>query len=271
MYKNTTLDVMVIKNYDCEGRITMDKNTWKDIWKKRTGNLKLLQEADVSGERVLLELKKYNGFDVVGEGLTYESILQQYHQIKDALSMTTKSSMIPIKSVYEVGGGSGANLYLFERDGIQCGEIDYSESLVEIAKSVLQTKDIECGEAIDLKTVPQYDAVLANSVFSYFPHEKYALEVLEKMCLKAKRTVGIIDIHDSNKKEQFIEYRKKTIKDYEERYRGLDKLFYSKEFFKNFAEDHNMKIVFKESDIPGYWNNEFVFNCYFIKNSEPNE
>ena len=62
----------------------------------------------------LLELKKINGFDVVGEGLTYE-----------------------------VGGGSGATLFLFEKDGIRCGEIDYSENLVEIARGVLQTNDIE--------------------------------------------------------------------------------------------------------------------------------
>ncbi len=212
--------------------------------------------------------EKYNGFDVIGEGLTYEAILQQYYQIKEALFMTTESVSVPIKSVYEVGGGSGVNLYLFEMDGIQCGEIDYSENLVEIAKSVLQTKDIECGEAIDLKIVPQYDAVLSNSVFSYFPNEEYALQVLEKMYLKARRTIGIIDIHDSDKEKKFIEYRKKTIKDYEERYKGLHKLFYSKDFFINFAQNHKMKIMFKESNILGYWNNEFVFNCYFIKSGE---
>ncbi len=189
----------------------------------------------------LLELKKINGFDVVGEGLTYE-----------------------------VGGGSGATLFLFEKDGIRCGEIDYSENLVEIARGVLQTNDIECGEAIDLKIFPQYDAVLSNSVFSYFPSEEYALQVLEKMYLKARRSIGIIDVHDRDKEMEFIEYRKKTIENYEERYKGLHKLFYSREFFRNFAKNHNMKVVFKESNISGYWNNEFVFNCYFTKYNELN-
>ena len=122
-------------------------------------------------------------------------------------------------------------------DGIQCGEIDYSENLVEIAKSVLQTKDIECGEAIDLKIVPQYDAVLSNSVFSYFPNEEYALQVLEKMYLKARRTIGIIDIHDSDKEKKFIEYRKKTIKDYEERYKGLHKIILFKRLFYKFCTE----------------------------------
>ena len=70
---------------------------------------------------------------------------------------------------------------------------------------------------------------------------------------------------------EFIEYRKKTIENYEERYKGLHKLFYSKEFFRNFAKNHNMKVVFKESNISGYWNNEFVFNCYFTKYNELNE
>lgn len=42
----------------------MIKNNWKEIWRKRTGDLNVLENT-LGG--VLLELKKINGFDVVGE------------------------------------------------------------------------------------------------------------------------------------------------------------------------------------------------------------
>ena len=43
----------------------MIKNNWKEIWRKRTGDLNVLENT--LGGGVLLELKKINGFYVVGE------------------------------------------------------------------------------------------------------------------------------------------------------------------------------------------------------------
>lgn len=250
----------------------MSENKWRTIWEKRTADFDILQGDDF--EKIVLELKRCNGFDVVGEGLTFDSILQQYSSIKDNLSANEVRNIKghkggdltkTIKSVYEVGGGSGANLFLFERDGIHCGMIDYSESLVEIAKCVLRATDVVYGEAIDINIEPQYDAVLANSVFSYFPDKEYAYQVLEKMYKKAERSIGMIDIHDMDKEADFLAYRKKTIQDYEERYKDLPKLFYPKSFFEDFAKEHGMEIKFESSVIDGYWNNNFVFNCYMYK------
>lgn len=202
---------------------------------------------------------------MVGDGLTYESIIKQYQSIKENLSLTSNNVTVPITSVYEVGEGSGANLFLFEKDGIRCGGIDYSENLVKISKCVLCSEDLECNEAINMNIYPKYDSILSNSVFSYFPDVEYALSVLEKMYLKAKRSIGIIDIHDKEKKADFIKYRKQHIEDYEEKYKELPKLFYSKDIFTNFAKTHNMSIKFESSKIDGYWNNDFVFNCYLFK------
>jgi hypothetical protein len=241
----------------------MMENKWKSIWDKRTADIHILQSGDVKS--IIIELKRCNGFDVVGDGLTYESILEQYKNIKENLSLTKENKLEPITSVYEVGEGSGANLYMFEQDGIRCGGIDYSDSLVEISKCVLQSEDLVCDEAIHMSVLPEYDAVLSNSVFSYFPDEEYARNVLEKMFQKAKRSIGLIDIHDKEKEDEFKEYRKKHIENYEEKYKGLPKYFYSKEFFVDFAKNHDMSVRFVESDIPGYWNNEFVFNCFLYK------
>ena len=93
----------------------------------------------------------------------------------------------------------------------------------------------------------------------------YAHEVLEKMYAKAKYSIGIIDIHDIDKKEAYTAYRKATVENYEEKYEGLPKLFYSRDFFADFADRHNMDIVITDSNVDGYWNNAFIFNCFMYK------
>lgn len=45
----------------------------------------------------------------------------------------------------------------------------------------------------------------------------------------------------------------------------INKLFYSKDLFTDFAREHGMKIEFSESTVENYWNNEFVFNCFMYK------
>ncbi len=137
--------------------------------------------------------------------------------------------------------------------------------MINIAKKVIKSSDLKCIEAINVSEIPKYDAVLSNSVFSYFPDFNYANTVLEKLFNKAQYVIGLIDIHDIEKKEGFINFRKANIKDYEIKYKNLNKLFYSKEFFRQFAQKHNMRIKFTKSTVDGYWNNEYVFNCYLYK------
>jgi len=243
------------------------ENRWKTIWNQRSADLEKLHGKDK--KKVFLELKRSNGFDVVGDGLTYEAFWGQYLQAKNELSFKSNSpngDCMYIKSVYEVGCGSGANLYLFENDNIRGGG-DYSKKLIAIAKQVLHTKDLLCDEAIHISTEKKYDALLSNGVFSYFLNEEYAWKVLEKMYQKSRYSIGILDLHDQKKKEAFLEYRKKNVENYEERYKNLPKLFYSKTFFLDFAEQHHMDIKFTISDMEGYWNNDFVFQCYMYKHA----
>lgn len=242
-------------------------NNWKEVWSKRSADKGILSGRDE--KKVFLELKRSNGFDVVEDGgPEYEAWLRQYRQIKHELAFDKDSEINNLNSVYEVGCGSGANLYLFEKEGIRCGGIDYSENQINTAKHVLETEDIACDEAINLQTDNKYDAILSNSVFSYFEDEKYALTVLEKMYQKAVHSIGIIDIHDIDKKDEYLSYRKANITDYEEKYKDLPKFFYSKQFFLDFAFAHDMDIKFSFSDVENYWNNKFVFNCYMYKKKE---
>ena len=237
-------------------------SNWKRIWEKREVTSGAIADLN-NKKRVFLELKRLDGFDVVGEGLSYEALFAQYRETKDMLFKNYNSDSK--KSIYEVGCGCGANLFLFENDGFVTGGLDYSNKLIDIAGEVLESTDISCCEAKDIPNDKKYDACFANSVFSYFPGEEYALHVLTLMNKKARWSLGLIDIHDIDKKEDFIAFRKKTVENYEERYKNLPKFFYSKQFFLDFAKNNDLEIIITDSNIEGYWNNDFVFNCYFYK------
>lgn len=238
---------------------------WREIWERRSADETELNSGDP--KRVFLELKRIAGFDVVGEGLAYEQLYDQYKEIKNELEFHVLNQRRPVGSLFEVGCGCGANLYLFQKDGVKVGGVDYSSAEIEIAGTVLrEPEELICDEAVNLSAEIKYDAVLSNSVFSYFESYGYAEKVLETMYRKANYSIGLVDIHDAQKEEAFVAYRKQIIEDYEERYKELPKFFYEKTFFLEFAERHDMSIRFSRPAMKGYWNNEYVFNCFMIKN-----
>lgn len=238
------------------------ENNWKGLWGNRSADKATLRDGDV--RQIFLELKRSNGFDVVEGGIPYKSFLNQYQEMKERLSRPIPEGT-DLQSVYEVGCGSGANLFLFENDGIACGGIDYSESLLRCAKQVLRTADIRCDEAFQLPEAPQYDAVISLGVFSYFLDEAYAETVLERMANKANYAIGVLDIPNVAKREDYYAYRKRLIPDFETRYLGLPRQFYSKSFFETFAQKHNMDVEIHPMTMEYYWNSQFNFDCYLYK------
>lgn len=234
-------------------------NNWKNIWENRSVNETIYSLNN--DEEIFAELKKINGFDVINNGLSYEALAEQFNKICAKVGAGIE------KSIFEVGCGSGANLFMFQNAGFRVGGLDYSRSLVETARKILElNNEIVCDEAINLGVEEKFSTLLANSVFSYFENLDYAESVLEKMYEKSLSDIVLIDLHDEARKSDFLAYRRSIIKDYDERYKNLPKLFYPKEFFTDFARKHDMSIEISESDLKGYWNNPFVFNCYMRKN-----
>ena len=243
------------------------ESKWHEIWEKKSADENILRSGDK--QSVFMELKRIAGWDAVKEGVAYDQFYGQYIETKHELEFCAAEGRRPIRSIFEVGCGCGANLYLFQQDDIEVGGIDYSSAAIGIAGEVLKNpRELICDEAIHMSDEISYDAVLSNSVFSYFESYEYAREVLEKMYRKAEYSIGIIDIHDVTRKDAFIAYRKQVIEDYEERYRDLPKFFYEKQFFLNFADTHDMSIRFSKPGMQGYWNNDYVFNCFMIKNGK---
>ena len=236
------------------------KNNWIDIWNKRED---LLNKIDCNDKKqIFLELKRIDGFDVINNSITYNGFLNQYEGTKRELGLNEGDS------VFEIGCGAGANLYLFHQDKIRIGGLDYSNRLIDILKKVFKSDvliECICEEAIDCPTNIKYDSVLSNGVFHYFSDYSYAEQVLKKMLEKTRKSIGLVDILDLDKKIDFIKFRSANIEDYEERYKNLPKLFFTKKFFTDFALKNNLDIYFNNYDVEGYWNNYYSFNCFMYK------
>ncbi len=224
-------------------------NSWDKIWNNKT--------EDINQLTILSRLIKVDGFDT-GFGSIDEDAWRKYSEyVKHKLNIKDN------ESIYDVGCGAGAFLYNFLNITQKVGGIDYSKNHIEIALKYIEFGDFKFGQATDLDAVP-YDHVVSNSVFFYFPSFEYAHEVLTKMCLKAKKTVAILELNDFDLKDEFLEVRKShlTEEEYQLKYNGLDHLFFSKSWFYEFAKKHSYEISIEQQNINNYQNNQFRFNVY---------
>ena len=230
---------------------------WHAIWNRRKAS-----ENKLTGnwQEVFLELKRLNGYDVMGDGIPMDSFLDQDARTRELLQVSAGSS------VFEVGCGTGANLYLMARAGVKVGGTDYAEGLIETARKVLPDAiELYSGEADAIATEQKYDAVFSNGVFPYFPNEEYAERVLTRMLEKSYGSVGIMGLHDIEKREDYLAFRRAHIPNYDELYKDLDRYFYPRGFFENFADAHNLRIIFPIMELKGYWNDPFIFNCFMYR------
>ncbi len=126
---------------------------------------------------------------------------------------------------------------LLKNRGIKVGGIDYSKNLSDIARDVIsEEENIETGEAINLSTDEKYDMVFSDGVFAYFPDEEYGKAVLYKMFQKARKLVVVSEIFDKDMQFECERHRRELFDNYDEAYKGLDKVFYKREMFIQFAE-----------------------------------
>ncbi len=242
------------------------KNEWKNIWNRKN---ELKEISRLSDESLFMKLKELDGYDAVNGGISYTTFLKQHQDI--VYNLQDKDNCfndeeLNIKSVFEIGCGAGATLFMLEADGLKTGGIDYSKSLIKTAERVLKSQDLSNNEAVEMELFPIYDAVISNGVFGYFTDEKYAWSVLEKAYEKAKYVIAILDIHDEKKKEEHLNLQRKVKQNYDERYKNLPIQFYSKEFFIAFAEEKKLRIRFTDmKNMEDYWNAPYSYNVYMYK------
>lgn len=222
------------------------ENRWQEFWNNRKVNFDELSGEDE--DRLILELKRIVGWDFNNISIAVDEFRKEYDYLKKNLGVESGS-------VFEVGCGSGANLYFFKKDGFKVGGSDYAENLLAIAKKVIGEENlIECiaGEAINLPIEMKYDAVLSCGVFTFFADFDYAESVLDKMVEKTNYSIGIVRLLNADTKEDYLKYRRERVKNYDELYKDLPKTFFSKDFFKEYAGKNNLEIKFDNHHIEGF-------------------
>lgn len=229
-------------------------DTWKDVWSRK--------QLDRALRSTLERLLAADGFDSgfggsvsVGDWLAYLE------------SIATRLGIERNDSIFEVGCGAGAFLYPFYERGHRVAGIDYSESLVSIAREVMPGAEIHLGEASRMPGEGRFDIVVSHSVFFYFDDHGYAAAVLRRMFDVAVRAIGIFDVPDADKKEAALRYRKGILGEasYGERYKGLEHLYYNKDWFRQTLGSGSYDIRIDDQHIPGYGNNPYRFNVFIEK------
>ena len=237
------------------------ENNWQKIWDNKKSQLDEINANDE--QKIIFELKRLAGWDGFGTGasIAFSEIKKEYEYLRDNLKTGGGT-------VFELGCGSGSNLYFFHKDGFKIGGLDYSPNLLAIAKKVIGAENfVEAivGDASELPTEIKYDAVFSGSAFPYFPDLEYTEKVLDRMLAKATKCIATVRMLKEETKDDYFKYRRAHDKNFDERYKDLPKLFIPKKFFTDYAAKNNLDVEFPHHNLEGFWNNEFNFDCFMYK------
>lgn len=172
----------------------------------------------------------------------------------------------PASSVFEVGCGGGAFLVPRYRNGAEIGGIDFSDSLVKVARAVMPGAQIEVANAIDLRGTDSYDYVVSCSTFLYFPDLAYASEVLTRMAMLSRRGIALLDLPDAAREAEDLAFRTAEYGDpeaYARRYAGLTRQYFDRNWCHvALREAGASRVEIVDQDIAGYGNASLRFNAF---------
>lgn len=228
----------------------MHTQNWNDVWNNRIR--KTLKNIDLE------TLIQIDGFDT-GAGLVNDVNNWNSYAAEIAKKLAIENGC----TIFEIGCGAGAFLFALQmRYDIEVAGLDYSESLIEIAKRAMPDGTFEVMEAKTFLPDKKYDYVVANSVFQYFDLE-YAADVLDRALRCAQKAVAIMDVPDLASKVEAEETRRSVLtpEEYERKYRGLMHTYYDRNWFIDKAKSFSREWEMFEGCIPNYIQNKFRFGC----------
>lgn len=234
------------------------RSNWKRIWENRKNN-----STGTTPNEVLESLILMDGFD------SKSSYIKPQEWMHYSVRVLRELGVRPGESVFEIGCGAGAFLYSLYLAGYSVGGIDYSANMVEEAHKHLIGMDITVCEASLLDVNDLYDAVIANSSFSYFNDYDYAHQVMERMLTKSKNAVAILDIPDKQSTAKSESIRGASVHNYSERYKDTQHLYYDHSFFYEFAQSKSLDVKIVNQQISEYGYNSVRFNCFLWKKQRP--
>jgi trans-aconitate methyltransferase len=231
---------------------------WQEIWEKRR-----IHGLDQSDDINLQDLIFADGFDTGGFGKV--TLEEWKHYIR---FISKKMDLAPTDSIFEIGCGCGAFLFMWYKEGHHVGGIDYAENLISVAQHVMGGMNFRVSEAINFDTDEKFDIVISNGVFLYFRDYSYANDVVERMIMKARKAIAILDIPDLATKIESEGARRAALPEgeYDKKYEGLNHLYYDRDWFTQFSDKYGYKIEIFDQNIKGYGNSQFRFNVIIKKN-----
>lgn len=241
--------------------IQIKSPTWHEIWLKKGRAVTI----DKNKNQQLIDLIKLDGFDTGGGAMTEQAWLELVGLVHQKINLKKNDNII------EIGCGAGAFLYPFYCEELyNITGIDYSDSLIEIAKKVMPKANLVCAEAKHLPFENTYfDMAISNSVFNYFPDYQYSEQVLMEILrvLKSGGSGALLDLNDLAKKEYAENARRQEmgVEKYNELYKDLHQLYYDKKWLSNLLKKLGVKFQIFDQDIKGYKNSLWRFNIIFEK------
>ena len=225
--------------------------TWREVWDRR--------RLDPSEGSTLAQLMAADGLDT-GFGSVSEQAWRGFVR-----HVAATLSLAPGSSVFEIGCGAGAFLYDLHEAGCTVGGLDQSAALVSYATHAMPGGRFVTGDAASVDPAEPYDVVLSCGVFLYFPSLEYARTVVQRMAARARRAVAILDVPDLARQEQALAIRRGTLGEaaYDEKYRGLDHLYFDKGWLADVLQACGLtRTRVEDQAIPGYANAAYRFNVF---------
>lgn len=226
-------------------------SNWRKIW-----------NDDNRVKNIILDcLVRADGFDGGAGSFSVDDWLYYTNMHYEQLEIDASDSL------FELGCGSGAFLYPLYLSGHKIGGLDYSETLIEIARRFLPGAGFVVQDALSLNTSELFNVVFSHSVFHYFESHAYAKTVVPRMLEKSKKKVAIFDINDFSKRDLYEQVRMAGLSasEYKKKYKGLDHQFYCKEWFEELADEFGVSIKIYDQSYEKYTNSELRFNVILEK------
>jgi SAM-dependent methyltransferase len=229
-----------------------DSSAWKQIWANR--------RADLARGSILPQLMAADGLDTALGAVSEAAWIQWVGRIARHLGMG------PGTSVFEVGCGAGAVLYVLRETGCVVSGIDQSVALVDVATEAMPDGHFEVCDAADTARTDKADVVLSCGVFMYFSSLEYAEQVLDRMVGVARHAVAVLDIPDVATQELALAARRAASGGdaaYASRYAGLDHLYFDRSWMRRRLTALGLVDVnIADQDISGYGNGPYRFNAW---------
>mgnify|MGYP001177756198 FL=1 len=228
---------------------------WKEIWNNQNRVEKIILEC----------LIKANGFESTGKfeyknWLEYTNILYKQIGIKN------------LDKIFEFGCGAGAFLYPLYLQKYDVNGIDYSETLIKLAKAFINSDNFSVRDCYYFNSEKLFDVVFCHSIFQYFPNLEFAEIVFKNMYNISSHKLAILDVCDNDKYNIYHEGRMQKFienggnqKEYLEKYSSLKHKFYDKEWFMNLGKKYSLETSIKDQNYSHHENAKYRFNVIYSK------